>query len=331
MAELAEEMGLSRMTVSAVVNDRAKRLGLAEDTVRRVREHLDRRGYVPSLYARNLREAPKRVVGILHVGHIYSHLIEAFHGLVEDLAGAAPGLEIMVTPRERLQASVRELLARRVTDLVWIHNGSACEEYRSEGLASYLSNTRTIIYDYPFNSPLGCDDLLSRGFGLVGVDRRKHIRRLARFLKGLGHQVVALPDVDTGEAANRWYLDVFVTAGLAVAEYSPPFRVGRLLETMKRHGVTAVCFHGDSPACRAICDMGAAGVRIPEDLTVTGFDGMSRSFNKDLTTLAMPVRDMITRVREIVTGGEQELRHCLDLELVKGRTHGPPPRRAAAV
>jgi DNA-binding LacI/PurR family transcriptional regulator len=96
---------------------------------------------------------------------------------------------------------------------------------------------------------------------------------------------------------------------------------------MNRHGVTAAYFHGDSTACQAIEELEAMGVRIPQDLTVIGFDGTSRPFRQDLTTLAMPVEAMVAKVRDIVMGKERELRHCFDMELVKGRTHGPPANR----
>ena len=322
MAQMAAELGLSRIAVSAVVNGRTRQARVSESTARRVREHLTKRGYVPSRNACHLRTAPARVIGIMHIGKIFSHLIEAFHKLVENLHGAAQGLEIIMTPLDRIESAVREARARRVTDLVWIHNSHAGEEYREGYISQYLVNMRTIIYNFPFDSPLGEKDLLDHGVSLVGVDRTVHLNRLARLLKQLGHRVIVLPNATRGNGNTRYY-EAFEKAGLVVADFPPSFSVDEMRKAMKEHGVTAACFHGDSPACLALSELRAAGIRVPEDLTVTGFDGMSKSYNSDLTTLVIPIEKMVSKIQEIISGAEQKQRHCFDLELVKGRTHGP--------
>lgn len=323
MSELAAELGLSRMTVSSVINGRAKQLGFAQATIKRVSEHINSRGYVPSRYARGIR-SQERVVGILHMGKLYTHLNELFNRLSEALAPTASALEIMVAPEKRLDTCVRELLARRVTDLVWLHNNSAYEPYREEWIAHYLDNTRTVICGFLFDSQQGEADLLKRGFCLVGINRLKHRRCLADFLFRLGHRIIALPDVSTSTQNQARYFESFIGAGLEVAPFPLPFRAKALINVMRTRRVTAACFHSDSTACLAIRDLKLAGVHIPEDLTVTGFDGMSTPFYPDLTTLVMPVYEMVEQVRTIIEGNCKGERHCLDMKLHKGFTHGPP-------
>ena len=324
MSQMAAELGLSRVAVSAVVNGNLGKIRLAASTVQRVRDHLHQRGYVRSRHALHLQAAPTRVIGILQVDRLYGHLVDAFHRLVEGLGGAASGLEVIVTSRERLETAIQEIRGRGVTDLVWIHNNSTCEDYRDESVGRYFANTRLVVYNFPFDSPLGEGrDLLDRGFALVGVHRATHTRQLARFLRGLGHKAIALPDVDMTIAPHQFYRDLFAREGLTVAESPLPFRAAEFLDAMRRQRITAAWFHGDSPACQAIGELKALGVRVPEDLTVIGFDGTSRPFSQELTTLAMPVRAMVAKVRAIVSGTEKGLRHCFDMELVKGRTHGP--------
>jgi len=321
MAQMAAELGLSRFAVSSVVNGKPQQARLTESTVRRVREHLDRRGYVPSRAACDLRSSPTRVVGLLHLGTLNRHLAEAFHLLAESLSGSASGLEIMVTPGEQLEPALREMMARRVTDLVWLHNPSTGERYLEERVANYFKRTRTILYNYPFNMWPGEKELLERGVALVGVDRKLQFQRIARFLKGLGHKVVALPNV---LPSVQPCMDAFTSAGLVVADCPLPFKAATLIQAMKHQGVTAAWVNGDNVACQVVDELRERGVRIPEDLTVVGFDGMSRVHRQDLTTRVMPVQEMVAKVCEIVAGMEPELRHCFDMELVKGQTHGPP-------
>jgi len=325
MAQMAAELGLSPGAVSSVLNGRAKQARISESTVQRVREHLTQRGYVPSRHACHLREAPARVIGILYVGELLSsHLVEGFHKLVGLLGNDTQGLEICMTPLGPVEAAVRDLLARRVTDLVWVNNNSqGGEQYRWGSISQYLRNTRTIIYNYPFDSPFGEKELLDRGVALVGVDRTAQNRRLAIFLKQLGHSVIALPDIPDGELYKN-YFETFASVGLKVAVCPPSFTAEGMLKVMKDQGVTAACFHGDNPASMAIWRLREVGVRVPEDLTVMGFDGMSKSYYPDLTTQAIPVGKMVAKVGELIAGTERELSHCFDLELVEGRTHGTP-------
>jgi len=318
------ELGLSRGYVSYVLNGTAQKRGLSAKTVERVREHLTQRGYVPSRHACHLRLVPTRVIGIMYVGELFSHLVEGFHKLAGTLGVGAQALEISMTSVERVEAAVRDLLARRVTDLVWVNNNSqGGEQYRWGSIAQYLRNTRTVIYNYPFDSPFGEKELLDRGVALVGVDRTAQNCRLALLLKQLGHRIVVLPGAPR-IAVFKNYFEAFESAGLSVVDYPLPFTVDGMCKVMKEQGVTAACFHGDNPACMAIEELRDAGIRVPEDLTVTGFDGMSRSYSRCLTTQVIPVEKMVTKVRELIAGTEQELRHCFDLELVEGRTHGTP-------
>jgi len=321
MKEIAAELGLSRKTVSAVLNSNGQPQIVRDETARRVREHLELRGYVPSRQARQLRVAPTRVLGLLYLEGLYSHLIDAFHLLAKELGKAAPEMEIVATSPERLEASVRSLLARRVTDLVWIHNGARTELFRDPRLAGYLARLRPVIYNFPFGTSLGEEELLKRGFRLVGIDRTAHLHRLARFLRRLGHRMIALPDV---ALPHSGYDDLFRQAGLSIADCPPPFNADKFLNVMRRQKVTAACFHGDAPACQAITDLKKRGVHVPEDLTVIGFDGTARSFGQNLTTLEIPVSEMVARVGEIVAGTESGLRHCFGLKFIKGETHGSP-------
>ncbi len=321
MSEIASELGLSRKTISAVVNGLGPEGYVSVETAQRVREHMERRGYVPSRAACQLRASPGKVVGLLHLGSLQSHLAEAFHRLSESLTGTDSGLEIIVTPREKLELAIRELLARRVTDLVWLHNPSTGEGYRDERVANQLKNTRTIVYNHMFKTELGEKELLARGVALVGVDRKVQFRKMARFLVALGHKVIALPDV---RPSFKPYVEAFTGEGLVVADCPPPFQADALVHAMEHQGVTAAWFNGDGAAWHGIEALRARGVRIPEDLTVMGFDGMSWSYSHDLTTLEMPVQAMVDKVCAIVSGAAKGLSHCFDMTLLEGKTHGPP-------
>ncbi len=328
MSAIARELGLSRLTVSSVVNGKAKERGISTRTAELIEQHLARRGYVRSKTALSLRNRKSKCVGILHCGHLYSHLIEAFNGLVEHFAEDTASLEIMVVPKDKAVEGVKELISRGTTDLVWIYSSAEIREEELSDLLPYLSNINTIIYNFRFGlSPLQ-KELVEAGCYLVGIDRLKGDRVLARFLKGLGHTNIVLPDYREQ--------DPFIKAGIHLVKM-PNDRIGSSIPLRKkgtffaeqvhklfRAGkITAVCFHDDEVAGYAMADLIEMGVRIPEDLTVTGFDGLTvcEAFNVPLTTLSVPVPRLVKRVITIIHTHPDKHTYSSTPVLVKRKSH----------
>src|SRR3990170_4594116 len=70
MIDVAKRAGVSQPTVSAVVNGRARTIGIAEHTEARVRQAMEELGYRPNLTARNLRLQRTKTIGFItdHIG-----------------------------------------------------------------------------------------------------------------------------------------------------------------------------------------------------------------------------------------------------------------------
>ncbi len=336
MARIAEELGVSRYTVSSVVNGKARERGISQATVERVRTHLDERGYVPSRRARDLRSLPHNVVGVLHCGHLYSHVTEAFNLIVDSFTESPQRLEIMVVPPTELEAGVRELLARGVSQIVWLLNRPLGLDRPKPALYSYLSRARVVIYNYYFDYEGPTDRLVEQGYHLVGVDRMTGFRRLGRLMKRLGHSRVALPGADASSKRKDVRERAFEQVGLSVVRTgrgrggsAHPGRAmaGGVARAVESHGVTAACFYDDEDAAFAMGEFARRGIRVPRDLSVTGFDGMpfADALTPPLTTLRVPVAAMAERVCEILSAAEAEAVHSLKPELVRGESLGPAP------
>lgn len=341
MLQVARELDLSRLTVSSVVNGKARQRGISAGTAARVRQHLLRRGYVPSRPALGLRASTSDRVGILHSGRLYSHLTEAFNRLV-DLYHASPQrLEIVVVPPAELVRGLQELLARRVAQVLWIHARPPADELADPRIFHYAQHVRMVVYNFRFERNDGADELVRKGFQLIGVDRWAGYRRLGRRLSRLGHTVVALPQTAAECAPGGLPEQGLREAGLKVvacgpaAEASAPLArsvqamVAALARTMKKEGVTAACFHDDELAGLALAELMRRGIRIPQDLSVTGFDGLplAAAFRVPLTSLRVPVSKMVEAARRLSAPAEKPGRHCFELEWVEGASHGPAPRR----
>jgi DNA-binding LacI/PurR family transcriptional regulator len=345
MQHIADELGLSRMTVSSVLNRRARERGYAKATEAKILSYLAQRGYVPSRHAVSLRgSGTEERVGILHCGRLYSHLIEAFNRLMARLVTGSHPLEIMVVEQAQRLEGLRELIARGVSRLVWFHTSPlSIEMADAAALLPYLGRLRRlVIYNYFFSSQPLDSRIASLGASLVGVDRDEGYGRLGRLLRELGHTTVVKPELvpSAAEGAQREAVAAMQAAGLTVIpgnddrvpyEHGPRFgraMAAAVLRLRRSHGVTAACFGDDEIAGYAMAELLRQGVRIPQDLTVTGYDGMlfAASYAVPLTTLAVPVDRMTDRVIELVQGANARVSRRFRLELVLRASHGPAPR-----
>jgi len=339
MQQIADELGVSRLTVSSVINNRSGERGISDATTQRVREHLEQRGYVPSRRALDLRAGARDFVGILHCGALYSHLIEAFNLITRIYNDKPGGMEILVIKRTNLIEGVQELLARGVSRLVWIHTLSPPMEFRSPTIFNYLTHFETVvIYNYHFDESDNSQELTERGFHLVGVDRAEGCRRLAGFLRGLGHRVVALPDLNGHGGQGTLRVEHFTGEGLEIVRALPegvrrgsPREMGAAfargtIEAMRERGATCASLFGDEEAGQLLAHLARQGIKVPEELTVVGYDGLplAEITSPPLTTLSVPVEKMVAGVEKLITGnGDEKRRHCFDLELIERATHAP--------
>lgn len=335
MAQLARELGLSRMTVSSVLNNQAAKRRISGETARRVRAYMLSRGYVPYRSARELRQGKTDAAGILHSGDLYSHLTDAYNRMCSLFSKSPQRLELMVTPWEEITEGIRELIARGVSYLVWFHTSESEKEFSDPLIANYLSHVTPVIYNYRFPSEKETESLLQKGYYLIGVDRESGYIQLAKLLKALGHRRIIAPD-----AALAYMIKAFESAGIKVFPLPPASGSSKGFEASGRAAAraslpyirdrraTAVCFGDDVVAGYALSEFNKMKISVPGDVTVTGFDGLEivSAFHPHLTTLKMPVAEMVDRAGRIIAGGGGKQKNVFEMRLVEGRSHGKAAR-----
>ena len=103
----------------------------------------------------------------------------------------------------------------------------------------------------------------------------------------------------------------------------------RLLQSAERP--TALLAQNDQLAAGALEAAGQLRLRVPEDVTVTGFDGVEMPWlGRILSTVRQPLHERGRRAGELVTallrGDQVPARTMLPVQLVTGETAGPPPQ-----
>ena len=291
-ADVAARAGVSRTTVSFVMNGRTV-AGIPPATWRRVEDAARELGYHPHGPARDLAGGSTRTIGL--VLRQSAEQVAADALLAETLWGVASeartsGYRVLVEPLAPGDGHYSELLlSQRVDGL--IVSGPRVDD---EELVSLVGDGFPIILqgslpDVPAPS--------------VDVDNRASARIAVEHLLGLGHRRIACitnaPLADTA-AADRLagYRDALVAAGIPRDEglieegaFDAASGHGAMARLLARAGDITACFiASDVVAFGALRALREAGLRVPADVSVVGFDDipLARHFDPPLTTVRLP-------------------------------------------
>jgi DNA-binding LacI/PurR family transcriptional regulator len=339
MAEIAAALGLSRHTVSSVLNGKARERRISPATEARVRAFLEQSGYVPVSHALALRSGRVReTVGILFCGHFYNHLTTAFDQLSRARwFGTHP--EVIIAPYGENMQSLRELAARGCRHLLWMHAlGDKQELPTPESLLPLLGNfQRIVIYNYRFGFGQYADRLLDAGAHLVGVDRVAGFDALGKLLRRNKHRAVALffpgSDAILKPALERLGLTVHVPPKTLRGDSDRPARGRAMGDWMARlyasAGVTAGIASGEEIAAHALLRLRSRDIQVPEQVSLVTWSGSAwaQAAAMPLTATEVPVQKMVERTCRILRGEDETFsapaRHvfsaCLRLRASHGR------------
>lgn len=316
MKDVARVAGVSHQTVSRVLNDKQ---GVRPQTRKRVIEAIEQLGYRPNLTARALVTGRSPVLGLVTVDTTLYGPVAALYGV--ERAATAAGYTVSVLSLRSLDlASVRvavERLCRQsVAGIVLIAPfGSA------QAAVEGLSEEMPIVFITG-----GKPDSAA----VVSVDQHEGARRATEHLLGLGHPTVlhlAGPDdwLEARQRAAGW--EEALRRGHAAVmpirrgDWSARsgYEAGR--ELAQDTEATAIFVANDEMALGLLCAMREAGRRVPEDISVVGFD--------DIPDAAYFAPPLTTVHQDFGAVGEQCVEIILDALRVGGRQTGRvvvPPR-----
>lgn len=353
LASLAEELGISRTTVSNAYNHPEQ---LSATLRERILETAERMGYPgPDPAARSLRMRKVGSIGVL----LTEHLTYAFEDMasVDFLAGMAEasiGSQNTLTlvpagPTNVNPAAALQLVNSAVVDGFVVYSVAHNDPYLE---AAYTRGLPTVVCDQPATDTR---------FPFVGIDDYAAIAPAAQALVDAGHRRIGIlcirlsPEANNGhvsperldnaqhhvqQARVRGALAVFAQAGIEPETVpiierhinNPVNNVAAARELLETHpDLTAILCTTDTMALGALNFATAQGLRVPQDLSVTGFDGITEALLRDVTTVIQPNKEKgacAGRVlARIIAGEDYPERTLLPVEFHSGSTVAPPKPR----
>jgi DNA-binding LacI/PurR family transcriptional regulator len=299
LRKLAEHLGLSRTTISTILNDVPEAARFPEETRRRVVESAQKLGYRPNYFARSLGRKRSYLIGVIapDLGNGYeAALLSGFERRLLD-TGYISFVSNHFWSASLLQRHVETLCDRGAEGLLLIDSTPS----ESPGIPAVTICTN--------RSPKWCTR--------VSIDNAFGIWEAINHLAGLGHREIAFikgPE-GNGDTEDRWNA-VLATCKKLGIRVDPRHTVqlerqerhaeeGRIaVQKLLRHGkrFTALVAYNDISALSAMTALRDAGHKVPEDISVMGFDDIEFASiaYPPLTTIRQPLHEMGAKAAELL-------------------------------
>lgn len=338
--DVARLAGVHRSTVSRVLTGQGS---VSEKSRKKVLEAARRINYHINTVASALKSQKKTAIGLLSFWHCSPNPSEAYYqqtltGIIDEITQSKYHLLLnniqgtVHSENQELNFCFESLLGGVIL---------MSPRVKSEDDLSFLKqvNVPTLLLLYRAESP---------NYSWIDLDNRKGARLAVDHLVKLGHKKIAYMGGELEYSTNardryRGYQESLLKAGLK----EDPERVRNGLFWIE-HGIefmkhflslpadqrpTAVFCATDMMAYGAMSVIKEAGLRIPEDISVVGFDDYERSSHTEplLTTVRQPFytigKQAVQAIEEMVKRPSGGARHILvEPELIVRNSTAPPKK-----
>lgn len=291
--DMADELGISTTTVSNVIHGKTSEV--SKKTVERVEELLEKYSYVPNINARNLAQNRSKIIGVALKSRKDKYdnvMADPFHGtLIGEIEAEirAKGYFMMLYISNDISDIISYVSGWNVDGLILI--GMLHDDY-----IRFKNKYKKPIILIDSYTPRDVLDYVN-----VGLQDEEGAYQMTRYLIENGHKKIAfLADNMEGVDYIRYkgYKRALKEAGLTPDNGNifilQPVNLEKSLEELYAilPDYTAIFCCSDYYAVTIMNNLQENGVKIPEDISVTGFDNniLSRIIKPALTTVNQDLR-----------------------------------------
>lgn len=329
ISDVAKEAEVSVATVSRVLN---KQNNVKKETAERVYKAIEKLSFEPNILARNFRKNESRVILIITpniTNPYYAHILTGIGDAASEL-GYSALIFNTANSIEKEKEGMEMLKKKRADGAILLASNS-----ESKWLLDY-EGKYSIIQCSEYDEEVK----ISR----VSIDNYKAAKEVVEYLINQGHRRIATISSKNNYISTHQRMNGFVDTLKkheilmrdSYVEYSSEdysFHSGkaaaiRLLELKERP--TAIFCISDTVALGAVAAAGEMGIKVPEELSITGFDNVDNTtmFHPYITTVSQPcfklgenaMKMLFQRINSKTDSHEEML---LDYEFIARESTGP--------
>lgn len=300
--DIAKQCGVGVSTVSRAINNHPD---INPETRRMIMQVIEETGFIPNNSARNLKRTDAKCIAVLVKG-ITNPFFSSMIQIIEEETQRnkyALVLRHVEADEDEVDVALELEKEKRLRGIVFLGGRFSHSEEKINKLKV------PIVF-----STIGADisDWVGKAeFSTIAVDDRLESKKMTEYLLDLGHRRIAFiterPEEAIGRRRIDGYREAFSSRGVAIEEQMICYVQDELDHFSMENGyittkkilksgekMSAIYAASDSlaiGACRAVLE---AGKRIPEDISVAGYDGIALGeyYNPKLTTIKQPVEEM---------------------------------------
>ena len=328
--DIAKICGVGVSTVSRAINNHPD---INPETKEKIMNTIKEYGYVPNNSARNLKRVDAKAIAVLVKGISNPFFANMIKVIEKECKKKHYYMELshIESDEDEVDAALKVVKEKRLRGIIFLG-----------GLFSHSDEKlRKLTVPFVFSTAGSIPENISKKlYSNICVDDRKESARIVDYLIGLGHEKIAMVVAEPNEQSiGKLRLDGYYEAlqahDIAINPnlvYQTTNEVGhfsmengyrttkRLIESGEEF--TAVYAMADVLAIGAIRALLESGLRVPEDVSVAGYDGIDVSgyISPSLTTIRQPVEDMakntVKLLFDIIAGKEDHQHVTYDGELL---------------
>ncbi len=329
--EVAKLCGVGVSTVSRAINNHPD---INPETKQKVMEIISQYNYVPNNSARNLKRSDSNTIAVLIKGisnPFFNEIIEVFEREITKRKYSFV-LQHVEEFEDEIDIAIQLEKEKRLKGIIFL------------GGLSYHTEEKLKQLTIPFVISTVDVTELHAECASATIDNRKESKKLMDYLCGLGHKRIAFlaaseKDESIGKCRMDGYRQALEEHGIAYDESLvrrskrdlPTYSMENgyaLVKELLESGTEFTCIFAISDvvaigACKALFD---AGKRVPEDVSVAGFDGLDLAayYQPSITTIRQPRNEMaeesIRLMFDLIDQKTEQQNRVFDAELVIGQS-----------
>lgn len=330
--DIAKRCGVGASTVSRAINDHPNINPATKEMVMAV---IRETGFVPNNSARNLKRTEANCIAVLIKGitnPFFSQVIRIIEEYIKDQHFTMV-MQHVESYESELDVALKLVKEKRLRGIIFLGGDYVHDEKKLSMLnVPFVFSTIGTV----------AEETGSKNYSNVSVDDRAESRKMTEYLIGLGHRRIAfITENSQGESIGRLrllgYLDALKEHGIEtdqglireITDEYDPYSVEngyRMTKELLASGETFTAVYAIADtlavgACRALFE---AGKRVPEDVSVAGFDGipLGEYLVPKLTTIRQPVEAMADRTVKLlfeILNGKKEHEHLIFPAVLQAR------------
>lgn len=332
--DIARICGVGVSTVSRAINNHPD---INPETKEKIMNTIKEYGYVPNNSARNLKRSDAKAIAVLVKGISNPFFTSMISVIEEECKKKRYAMELshIEADEDEVDVALKVVKEKRLRGIIFLGGMFSHSDEKLQKLkVPFVFSTAGSIPE----------NFSKKKFSNIGVDDRKESTILIDYLIQLHHRDIAILVAEAeGESIGRLRLEGYKDALLAnhipinekliidtdksIGHFSLEngyLTTKRLLESNEKF--TALFAVSDTLAMGAMRAIMDAGLRVPQDISVVGYDGieLAKYFNPRLTTVKQPVEEIakatVKLLFDIISGKKDHQHITFDATLILGQS-----------